>query len=974
MASSPSPKLTKTTTSTASQVQTLNNRLAALVPTLTTTLSPSTVYQPGIGTNYINAFGNPGSAFSVVNQIGVWVAPQINGSAAAYEVQVECFGGGGGGGGGSATAGGGGGGGGEYACETAYTVIPGKSYVWISGGGGTPGAANSTGFTQPGSPGALTQFDIAGVGLPDGVVANGGLGGDSVNVGSGGVGGSGSENTVHYNGGRGGTNLSGIASDFPILLGNATALWTPAATVFPQAWYILDDNTHATNKLSDAASGNDATVTSYSGGLATGSPPGNIVGAPVQVPTATSAAGVWGTNPTIASACVRFQIGSINSASAKIQCPSFTFAGSYLTLSGWTKPDPSGVFGNNQQGAFGTVVANCNYPNGTPAGTAVYWRNLGTASTPNWALNATVSNGTTTYTAQYVLGVATPGVWTQFVMVYNHGVLNLYVDGTLANSVTTTAFTSVPAGKYGMCMGVNPANTQNFYFGYLSNLWFVSGNAELLAGVAQAYGSTPADGGAAGGSSASPGGTGTTGNAPSGPAGGLITQPPAVPSTLSTTRTAGGAGYPGSATGTSNLGGIAGTGGGGGAAGNSSPAPPIGGELVIPFATAASYCGTDSGANAGAIFSPNQQTTSGVLFSGGAAADTASGTKNSLLVIPPGSFSGFKTGAGQNKVATQILLTLHNANPASEITTIVPIGYSYDTSLPTNYQGASLVEYVGYLAIPPGATTVTIDLTQSYFTQGVSGSFGSVPSAIVLGPGSAANLTSNPYYGYNTSTGNAFYSQVYGPGATDSANNSLAPYLTVVYTVGTGSIVTNTAPIFLGTFGGQGLLKMSLVNNESTPVAGLQPYTTTDGGGNQFAQGYTGPVTAFQPGSSPAVPETWHKLTVNGSGSSWTDSGVGINGFYYKMLSTGDMMLSFDITTTAAVTNPLNALPLGYRPTTNFQFCVGYGNTGGPATDTAAWTPGFKLESSGVLQQQGFGPITGNLNVFGTVIVPMGTL
>lgn len=962
--SSPSPKLTKVNTSTASKVQTLNTRLAALVPTLTTTLSPSTVYQPGVdAVSGFPAEGNPSPEFSVVNQVGVWTAPQIGDSTAPYQVQVECFAGGGGGGGGSTAAGGGGGAGGEYACEPSYTVVPGKSYVWIAGGGGTPGAAVASGYAQPGSPGALTQFDVAGVNLPTGVIAHGGGGGDAAAVGIGGTGGTGSTNTLHYDGGAGGTNQSGVASDNPNSLTGISTLWTPMSDeIFTTAWYILDDNTQHVNWVSDA-SGNqlDATITSYSGGLGTGAPPGNITGAPVQVPTQTTPAGTWGTNPTIAGACVKFNIGSINSASAKIQCPGLSFSGKYVTVSGWTKCDPTGVFAQGGNGSFGTLIANCNYPNGHPGGYAVFWRNLGTGANPNWALNAYVSNGTTSYTAQYILGVANPANWIQFVMTYNNGTLSLYVDGALANAVTTTGYTTIPGGAYSSTMGVNPANTQNWYFGYLSNVWLVGTNAETLAGVEQAYGLTPAGGGGGGGGSGSGGGPGSIGGFPLGVSGGAGGAPTAVPSNLPTL-TAGNTGAAGAQPGEGTTLAAPNYGAGGGAAGNSSPAPPSGGELIVPFTAAATYCGTDAGAAAGAIFNPNQQGTNGTLFSGGASTDIASGTKNSLLLIPPGTFTGFQYHGtpAQTKTATQILLTVFNANPSNPITSIIPVGYSYDTSLPANCTGSNIVQHVGHIAIPPGAASVTIDLTQSYFLQGVTGSSGGVPSAIVLGPGAAP-----VYSAYNAATGSAFYSQVYGPGAVSDGGNSLAPYLTVVYSNSGGSLVIVTLDVFLGTFGGQGQINLSTVDNESVPVATLQPYAVSDdGNGNSLAGGYTGPVIAFNPeNTTPGSysPEVWHKPA--SFGGTWSASGEGVSGFFWKMESAGHMFCQWDMTTTAGNGGtPVFTLPAAYRPA---QSAVAVSQTNGSTTAAQ-----LNVSALGVVQLQSAG-VTGTLRYFGTAHIPL---
>lgn len=118
----------------------------------------------------VEAFGSPG--------IVPWVCP-----AGVTTVKAECWGGGGAGGA-PATVGGGGGGGGEYASQTV-AVTPGLTYN-LSVGAGSTGAGAGQDSTFPGD--AVT------------VRGHGGL---TSNSGAGAVGGSGSVNTVHHNGGRG---------------------------------------------------------------------------------------------------------------------------------------------------------------------------------------------------------------------------------------------------------------------------------------------------------------------------------------------------------------------------------------------------------------------------------------------------------------------------------------------------------------------------------------------------------------------------------------------------------------------------------------------------------------------------------------------------------------------------------------------------------------------------------------------------
>lgn len=126
------------------------------------------------------------------NGVYQWTCPT---GITTIRVQAWGAGAGGGGGGGATTQGGESGGGGEYAEEPSYPVTPGLVYTIYVGTGGL-GAA--TGF--PGGNGSSTFFVP-----PQGtqslqVVANGGLAGVSF---QGGLGGSGSTNTIHFNGGNG---------------------------------------------------------------------------------------------------------------------------------------------------------------------------------------------------------------------------------------------------------------------------------------------------------------------------------------------------------------------------------------------------------------------------------------------------------------------------------------------------------------------------------------------------------------------------------------------------------------------------------------------------------------------------------------------------------------------------------------------------------------------------------------------------
>ena len=138
-----------------------------------------------------------GSATSTVTLTSTgqnnWTAPAGNYSTA----KVECWGDGGGGGGGG-TNGAGGAGGGEYAAEPFYPITPGNVYSVNIGPGGTGGIGNGS----DGAPGQGTGFDNYNV------FANGGGLGHGATALTG-AGGTGSTNTIHFNGGGGGSATVG---------------------------------------------------------------------------------------------------------------------------------------------------------------------------------------------------------------------------------------------------------------------------------------------------------------------------------------------------------------------------------------------------------------------------------------------------------------------------------------------------------------------------------------------------------------------------------------------------------------------------------------------------------------------------------------------------------------------------------------------------------------------------------------------
>lgn len=842
----PKPSLTKSTALAKTQATLV--RLQTLLPTTVTELSPVTVYEPSASVSGL-LFAPTELLPNIAGFYGVWTAPDLN-NGAPYQIQVECFGPGGGAGGGIATAGGGGGGGGEYACEPTLTVSPNINYAYCVGVSGTGGCNNSSAeAAQQGTSGSQTVFDLAGLAIPGGVIANPGQPGDIGSTGIGGPGGTGSTNSIHADGGAGGTNQSGLGSDNPLTLAQTSAFFVgnTLSTSIVKAWYIFNDGPDNTFEFNDSSTlHNTATVTTSSTGI-------HILqgNAPAQVPAYSTAANPPHAPNATTAGCSSLWNGANNSQYAGYaQAPIFTFAGTKLTISCWLQCDPTGTWGNNAANGVGTVAANSKnyYTFGNFGGYGLFFLNTGTSANPNWFLYFNVGNASA---ANFVRVAMTPvvGTWYYVVATFNSGTIKLYVNGT---SVGTAAagFTSLPGAAYNTRIGANPAATTQYYFGYMSNIWFADDCAQPAL-VTQAFGTTSPTGGAGGGASGGPGGTGGAGATATAGTGGAGGTAAAVPASLSSIRTAGNNGMVGWNAGQGFAGSPSNGAGGGG--GGDMPSNPASTTLVIPFTTAATYNGIDA-AFPGAPYSSNQQTASGGLFTGGVSGDSASGSKNTMMLMP----SGLAKTLGNNAWSIQqIFITFTNANPTNAVDTILEFAYSNDTVLPQSYTGVSATEYVGNALIPAGSNTVTYDLTNSDLAAHI---LAGTATALIFGP------TDNPTFdAYSATTGAQFYNEIYGVGATDNSGNSLQPFLTVV--------LQKTLTTQIGGGGGVGAISLTQITDTGQPVAFAQPFAGTDGQGNTYGAGFTGAINNWNPAlASPSILETWHTV---GNGSTGAGSTLG---------------------------------------------------------------------------------------------------
>ena len=127
-----------------------------------------------------------------------------------------------------------------------------------------------------------------------------------------------------------------------------------------------------------------------------------------------------------------------------------------------------------------------------------------------------------------------------------------------------------------------------------------------------------------------------------------------------------------------------------------------------------------------------------------------------------------------------------------------------------------------------------------------------------------------------------------------------------------------------------------------SPIAGFDPY------GNQIPAGYQGPLSAIQPGTAPAVTETWHSLDLTVEGNS-VASGNGVNGFWYRYRGDNEVELLWDLTLTSATSSPiLGILPLGYWPAVPQNLLSGWYGTG-PGAYSTTFSPHMSVSTLGVL-------------------------
>jgi hypothetical protein len=957
MVAPPSPRLIKNTALAIGQ--NVQARLSGILPDIIPS-SGFVLYLPVVyywPTSSSGGVSSPYIYSGATETAGTWTAP-FTGS-----VQVECWGGGGGGGGGGIVSGnpqgGAGGGGGEYACEQTYPVVAGNTYPFTIDPGGTGGPSGS-----PGTNGGQTTFDAQGIGLPGGVVANGGMGGDAGStIGTGGAGGTGSANSVHNNGGQGGSTGNGTTGyDYPLTPGNPNGFATSSQLTL---WYPFDDPGPGTvnpNLVSVADLSGNNNVGGGSG-IAQG-----VTTAPPQVSNATGSID-----------CTYFSGPS--SSGVVESSTTFTFPGA-LTVAAWVNNISNGFAGQNMRICANDHPASTGagfdlYVGGTSAGTPsssninakgyVYFQmgNGGGTQRLIWSNSSLGPTGWNQW--HYVVGLwtgATPpagsGLTANTMYLYIDGVQQSQTQGSTTYHYSNTT-TQPPT------FGCNPEYNGDFFSGQMAN-GYVALVCATPTYISSAFGSSPATGGAGGGGSggfisggsigiAGSGSTGGAGGKGGGYSGGSYELTTDFPANEGNTGGSGGnsgiSGTVGTAVGPQPIPAslTAGNGGGagGGGAGSVSSVPVTYTSSFLPAITG-TYAGPDAtGGQANDLI--NESPSNGTIWQGGTTSynGALTGTQIGMLVLPS-NIQSLLSSVTIKSVELQFQTIGGSGRTCL-------LGYTNNTSMPSTVPSpASVTALTSFKTGANNNTNYTYNLTSTGLGAALKAG---TATALVFGNGTTGAYNSNSY--------NSYHMEIAGASNTNN-NNGVAPELIITYTTSGGAVS--------GGNGAPGAICIAYTTPSTTPVASFLNEGSTDTAGNAFGAGFTGQIAAFQPGStygsqlSPTAAETWHSVPAVNLDSGWSYDG-GLSGFFYRLLSSNDVEILLGLTLSSTGTsgsNNIYTMPAAYIPVTSQNLMCGWSNGGGAFTDPS-FIPHLEITSAGVLiLQTGSTTAHSNINVFGTYI------
>lgn len=824
---------------------------------------------------------------------------------------------------------------GTWTCPAGVTQVQVECYGGGGGGGGGNGSQGGAGggggeyaceIAYPVVPGNTYPYtiDTGGAGGPQGQagrpggqtifdsqgiglqggVVANGGGGGDTTLGSAGTGGSGSSNRQHASGGAGGN--PGTANTG---LDNPSLVATQAQMNF---WYPLSDAAGSTIAQDDSGNNNVGTPQNVTFGATSPA-------APVQVQ-----------NITGSQNCAFFPGPSansfINAGGVK------TTSATALTVACWA---------NNANLGYGTsgTIAPSLISNDVPFTTHTGY-NLLINTDGKVHFDMGTGSGSVSVISNSSLGASGWNGWHFIVATWDGATVRLYIDGVAQSSTASLAAYHSGANTSAPVIGVNASTGDRWWLGYLANPYVLVGLAMSGAEITAAYGGTPPTGGAGGGASGGSAGAGNIGALGSGSTGG------AGGTLAAGTGTQNGSGA-GGAGGNSGLSGTAGPGvapygGGGGGAGAGSP--PAVATLTLAFTASGTYGGPDAiGGNAGVLLNSNPGTGNvGTMTQGGTTNNHGqiNGTQIGMMILPSGI-------AAKLAGATIQSVTLRLATSGFGGGKTALLGYTNNTFLPSSFNGSGVTNLKAFnLGANNSPTTYTYDLTST--TLGSALQSGSA-TALTFGYSGAPGA-------YNSSNAANYYLAVFG---VSNSQPSLAPQLTVTYTP---SAAIN------GGAGAAGAIAINYINPQGTPICSILDAATTDSGGNQFAAGYTGLATAFQPGTTPLVPETWHQLSLSNS----SGSGNGVNGFFYRLTVEGELEMIWDINYTTSAGQTIGTLPAGYRPATQVHVSTGWYNQSNASTyqSATAFNPLVTVNSSGTVVIAGASSIA-NLVLAGSARIPL---
>lgn len=232
------------------------------------------------------------------------------------------------------------------------------------------------------------------------------------------------------------------------------------------------------------------------------------------------------------------------------------------------------------------------------------------------------------------------------------------------------------------------------------------------------------------------------------------------------------------------------------------------------------------------------------------------------------------------------------------------------------------------------------------------------------GPGAAgpANYQTQPGAGASAAAGGlAGWGAWGGWGSTTSNSNTTGGW---TGGTGAGGGSGGADPYSSGATGGPGGTGITRITYTLPGVtqllASMASQTVTDTSGNTAPPGFQGQLVAVQPGTSPSIPEPWHRMT-GGYQNSWSDTGSGYNPGRYRLLGSPPNTVEIEGTIShgsVTGTSVMFSLPAGYRPAFSQQAAVWFDTANNSGTIGVNPTTGalsvFQLNATTLIQFRGF--------------------